>query len=89
MVDEHQPVGPSSSCTAPSSETAQPKPDAMDARLSDNKRAHARGGKGRKKNAMLRQKRMDYIAWCNQHGAPRGGRPGEDCDGKRGGDRPP
>ena len=89
MVDEHQPAGPSSSCVAPSSEGAQPEPDAMDARFSDDKRIHARGGKGRKKNAVLRQKRMDYIAWRNQQDASREGRPVEDRDGKRDGGRPP
>ena len=60
------------------------KPDAMDARYTLNKRIHARGGKGRKKDVGAKQKRADYIVWRDQQHAPSCERPGVSRQGEGG-----
>jgi len=58
----------------------------MDAGFTLNKRIHARGGRGRKKDVEAKQKRADYIVWRDQQDAFRRDHPGEDHDGEGGGD---
>ena len=76
----------SSSSAAPVAVHLQPKPGAMDAGFTLNKRIHARGGRGRKKDAEAKQKRADYVAWRDQQDAFRRNRPDDDHDDAAHGD---
>jgi len=58
----------------------------MDAGFTLNKRIHARGGRGRKKDAEAKQKRADYVAWRDQQDAFRRNRPDDDHDDAAHGD---
>ena len=76
----------SSSSTAPSTVRLQPKPGAMDAGFTLNKRIHARGGRGRKKDVEAKQKRADYIVWRDQQDVFRRDRPDDDHGAEERGD---